>query len=84
MEYVLAFLIANIFIKFIPLYFLYSHKTTTEDVYAMIIALIVYFGWLKINDKNIYKFFIEYITPSDTGRKSFPISNLVTNIMQKL
>ena len=83
-EYILAFLIANTFIKFLPLYFIFGDKTTTEDIYAMIIALIVYFGWLKMNDKNIYKFLIEYITPSDAGRKSFPISNLITNIMAKM
>ena len=77
-KYILAFVLANILIKALPFYFLYNTKVVKQDYYAIGLVVFVYIAWLKINNRNIYKFFIEYITPSDSGRKSFPITRTIS------
>jgi hypothetical protein len=82
-NYIFAFILANILMKILPFYFLYKTKVTRQDYYAIAISIFVYITWLKINNKNIYKFFIEYITPSDEGRKSFHITRTFDKLLGK-
>ena len=72
---------ANILLKGIPIYTIYNRKTTTTDLCVMGGLIVLYIGWLKFNHKNIKRFFMEYITPDENGRKSFPITNFFHQIM---
>lgn len=80
-KYILAFILANIMIKVLPFYFLYNTKVVKQDYYAIGLVVFVYLAWLKMNNRNIYKFFMEYITPSDSGRKSFLITRTINKLL---
>jgi len=79
--YIFSFVVASLLLKGIPIYTLYKRNTTTTDLLVMGFLFVVYIGWLKFNDKNLRRFFLEYITPDDNGRKSFPITNFFHQIM---
>lgn len=82
-SYIFAFVLANLLMKILPFYVLYKTKVNQQDYYAIIIIISMYIAWLKINNINVYKFFIEYITPSDEGRKSFHITRTIDKILGK-
>jgi hypothetical protein len=82
--YIFAFVLANLLIKGIPLYMLYRRKTHTIDLYVMLFSVFVYCCWLKMNNKNIKRFFMEYLTPNENGRKSFPITNVIYETLKKV
>ena len=80
--YIFSFVISNLLSKGIPIYFLYGMTTTPDDIYVMIFSVVAYFVWLKINGKHIHRIINEYITPSENGRKSFPLANFVYNMLK--
>jgi hypothetical protein len=82
-SYIFAFVLANLLMKILPFYVLYKTKVNQQDYYSIIIIISMYIAWLKINNRNVYKFFIEYITPSDEGRKSFHITRTIDKILGK-
>ena len=79
--YICSFLLATMILKGIPIYTIYKRKTTNTDMYVMIGLIVLYLCWLKFNDKNLKRFFMEYLTPDENGRKSFPINNFFYQIM---
>lgn len=79
--YIFSFILANLLLKGIPIYTIYNRNTTISDLCVMAFMIVLYIGWLKFNNKNIKRFFIEYLTPSENGRKSFPITNFFHQIM---
>lgn len=83
-SYILAFVIANILMKGLPLYTIYHRKTTDMDVSVMMSSVVLYAIWLKINNKNLYRFWIEFITPSANGRKAFPMVGSIQSVLSKL
>ena len=83
-SYIIAFIMANLLLKGLPLYVIYSAKTTAEDVYVLFIFVVLYAVYLKLNNKNIYRFFVEFMTPSVNGRKSFPVINPLQALLSKL
>ena len=80
--YILSFVISNLLTKGIPIYFLYGMTTNSDDIYVMIFSVVAYFVWLKINGKHIHRIINEYITPSENGRKSFPLTNFFYKMLQ--
>lgn len=83
-SYILAFIFANILMKGLPLYTIYNRKTTEMDVSVMMSSVVLYAFWLKVNNKNLYRFWIEFITPSANGRKAFPMVGSIQTILSKL
>ena len=79
--YIVSFVMANLLLKGIPIYTIYEKKTTRSDLLVMGFLVVLYICWLKFNHKNIKRFFIEYITPDENGRKSFPMTNFFHQIM---
>ncbi len=75
--YIFAFVLANLLIKGIPIYFLYGIKTSRIDLYVILFAMAAYCLYLKMNGINIWQFIVEYLTPSENGRKSFPVTNFI-------
>lgn len=45
----LLFIIVNIFIKIIPLYFVWNHRITMKDMFASGFIFCIYLFWLYIN-----------------------------------
>jgi hypothetical protein len=82
--YISSFLLATLILKGIPIYTIYKRKTTYTDVFLMIGLVVLYLCWLKTNDKNLKRFFIEFVTPDVNGRKSFPINNFFYQISSKI
>lgn len=83
-SYIMAFIIANLILKGVPLFTIFGRKTTKEDVFAMVLSVAMYTLWLKLNNKNLYRFFIEFMTPSVNGRKAFPVINSLQTLLSKL
>jgi len=83
-SYIFAFILANLLIKGLPLYTIYNRKTTDMDAIVMMSSVVLYAIWLKINNKNLYRFWIEFITPSANGRKAFPMVSSFQAILSKL
>jgi hypothetical protein len=79
--YISSFIIATLLLKGIPIYTIYKRKTTKTDICVMIGLVVFYVCWLKMNDKNLKRFLMEYLTPDENGRKSFPINNFFYQIM---
>jgi hypothetical protein len=83
-SYIFAFILANLLMKGLPLYTIYTRKTTDMDAIVMMSSVVLYAIWLKINNKNLYRFWIEFITPSANGRKAFPMVSSFQAILSKL
>lgn len=83
-SYIFAFILANLLMKGLPLYTIYNRKTTDMDAIVMMSSVVLYAIWLKINNKNLYRFWIEFITPSANGRKAFPMVSSFQAILSKL
>jgi hypothetical protein len=83
-SYIFAFILANLLMKGLPLYTIYNRKTTDMDAIVMMSSVALYAIWLKINNKNLYRFWIEFITPSANGRKAFPMVSSFQAILSKL
>ena len=82
--YIFAFVLANLLIKGIPIYMIYNRKTRPIDFCVMLFSVLVYYCWLKMNNKNVKRFFMEYLTPNENGRKSFPITNWIFESLNKV
>jgi hypothetical protein len=79
--YISSFLLASMLIKGVPIYFLWDTKTTQTDILAMFLSVVVFICWLKINRVSIRRFISEYLTPDENGRISFPVSNVIYQII---
>jgi hypothetical protein len=80
-KYILIFIFINFFIKIIPIIILWNSPNDIHDFYAGIIVLLMYFGWLYLNNIDLKV----QITQSDTWNrikqnKTFsPIMNKIFN-----
>ena len=53
MESIVYFIIINIFIKVIPLYYLRNKSITWKDIYVTFILFIIYIIWLHFNKESL-------------------------------
>lgn len=83
-SHILFFLLANLLLKGVPLYVLFGKKTTDGDVIAMCFVLALYILWLKVNNKNFHRFFVEFIAPVKNDRKAFPVVSPFQTLLSKL
>lgn len=78
---VIRFCIVNLLIKGIPLYTIYNEKTTTQDIYAIIVLFAMYTLWLLINGTNPIKENYKVFQAILLDKKETPIIKLLSKII---